>query len=73
MEAHCLYTSQGEIVCNKNIEMEPFVNEQPNMKNVDISGNILADAISKNYCEILAMRNSSTGEMQYNFKKECKK
>jgi hypothetical protein len=53
--------------------MEPFVNEQPNMKNVDISGNILADAISKNYCEIVAMRNSATGEMQYTFKKECKK
>jgi hypothetical protein len=69
----CIYTAQGEIVCEKGGKVETFVEEKQNIPK-NASGNASVDiAMKQNYCDIKMEVDPATGKTVYSFKKECPK
>lgn len=68
----CVYTAQGDMVCENKTFVETFEEEKPNIANAN-KGSILNNAIENKYCDITAETDPKTGTIKYTFKKECVK
>lgn len=77
----CVYTAQGEIVCHKNqsqhiaqttSSVETFaLDETPNMPASNNKNDVVAMALSKGYCKVNTNKDPKTGEIKYEFVKDC--
>lgn len=77
-DGSCLYTSQGDIFCQRSATVERFVvDETPNIPtnaNNRANDNITTvtnTALENKYCIVSAKTNPTTGEVSYSFEKEC--
>lgn len=69
----CIYTAQGEIICEKKREVETFIQEKQNIPKGDVVNASVDTAMKQNYCDISMQVDPSTGKTVYSFKKECTK
>jgi len=70
----CVYTAQGEIVCHKNQQQtaEQFtLEEAPNMPTDTNKNDVVAMALNKGYCKVNTINDPKTGEIKYEFVKDC--
>lgn len=67
----CMYTTQGDLICNKTSVQEQFIAEKPNGP-VSSEGNAIIDtAIGQKYCDINVVSDAKSGKTSYSFRKEC--
>ncbi len=69
----CIYTAQGEVICQGKKHMETFVEERPNIatKKDIVQNATLDNAMKQNYCDISMEVDPNTGKTIYSFKKNC--
>ena len=67
----CVYTAQGEMICDKREGVETFVQEKQNIPKSEIGNVNIDNAIKQNYCDISVEIDPSTGKTVYAFKKQC--
>lgn len=73
-EDRCMYTAQGELVCNPSGSLkERFVQEKPNVTPPSAGAGLIGNALKADYCDISVTTDPKTGHVSYSFKKECEK
>lgn len=69
-----MYTAQGDLVCDKQLQpaREMFVQEKPNMSPPSSQDTeLVKNALDQEYCDISVTTDPKTGQILYSFKKEC--